>query len=616
MGGAASEALGTGAWGAAAEVVASMPDTPPPPAVEVIKARALTSSGRPDLAVAALESIAQFPLDVDERSLLSLARASAHQMAGDSDALWREVETLSELGHRDPVVGSIAETWLLIRTACQGGSIADARRSLDDLVSKSYRSNLGHFAGIALHNSATAALAQGDFSSAVRLARNARAVLGDLPPDASIAPSTLATEAVAVAELGDIQRARALADEVARASDAHPDAIADIAYLASVSGDIATGKSLRERLRRLMSSGPAQVGSQHQAGVARVAGLLAAGSYRRASIEVEDLATGSTDELDGVSRTAYLQALTSTLLRQKAAPRHIEAALAACRTQQSWRWETRVLAVEATQQGDASEFGRLVSSTAQMSELAVLELADLVGSNLHLLDPIPERVRHCIGRHLSRWRPILLRQIDGGLQPAAPAAARLLASYGMREDASLVAAFERAHSGSGGRQRLSRELVRRVSPTLRVHDLGRTTYEVAGEEVVAAAARRKAISLLLFLVTRPKQTATREQAMEALWPDQSPSSAINSLHQTLHFVRRDIAPWQDDGSTADYVPLQSELLYLDPELVQVDSVAFLRQADDALKSTDTGRVGKSILRSVRWALCTRVRIRRLGRRLA
>jgi DNA-binding SARP family transcriptional activator len=82
--------------------------------------------------------------------------------------------------------------------------------------------------------------------------------------------------------------------------------------------------------------------------------------------------------------------------------------------------------------------------------------------------------------------------------------------------------------------------------------------------------------------------------MEELWPNQSPSSAINSLHQTLHFVRRDIAPWSEGGVSADYVPLDSELIYLDPELVQVDSVAFMRQATEALASGDVGRNGPSI----------------------
>jgi DNA-binding SARP family transcriptional activator len=84
--------------------------------------------------------------------------------------------------------------------------------------------------------------------------------------------------------------------------------------------------------------------------------------------------------------------------------------------------------------------------------------------------------------------------------------------------------------------------------------------------------------------------------MEELWPSQSPSGATNSLHQTLHFVRRDIAPWRDGAAAPEYIPLDAELVYLDPELVQVDSVSFMRQASDALGYADVSRKGPAILR--------------------
>jgi len=142
-------------------------------------------------------------------------------------------------------------------------------------------------------------------------------------------------------------------------------------------------------------------------------------------------------------------------------------------------------------------------------------------------------------------------------------------------------------------------LVRRVTPTLRIHDLGRTTYEVGGVEVEASASRRTALAILLYLVTRSRQTAPREQAMEGLWPNQSPTAATNSLHQTLHFIRREIAPWSSSGPPVNYVRLDSELIYLDQELVQVDSIAFMRQATDALSSRDLASVGVSIVRLYR-----------------
>ena len=130
-----------------------------------------------------------------------------------------------------------------------------------------------------------------------------------------------------------------------------------------------------------------------------------------------------------------------------------------------------------------------------------------------------------------------------------------------------------------GRSRaLSRVLVKRESPTLVVHDLGRTVFEVGEARIALARTRRKAASLLMYLVTRPNQTATREQVIEELWPDLDPSGAVNSLNQTLYFLRRDIDPWYDDGVSADYVVNESELVWLDPDLVCLDSVGFWREA--------------------------------------
>ncbi len=69
-----------------------------------------------------------------------------------------------------------------------------------------------------------------------------------------------------------------------------------------------------------------------------------------------------------------------------------------------------------------------------------------------------------------------------------------------------------------------------------------------------------------------------------MWPDQTPKSAANSLHQTVFFLRRDIEPWYEDGATADYIHLDGELVRLDEELFQIDSVAFARQAASILST--------------------------------
>ncbi len=95
--------------------------------------------------------------------------------------------------------------------------------------------------------------------------------------------------------------------------------------------------------------------------------------------------------------------------------------------------------------------------------------------------------------------------------------------------------------------------------------------------------RRRAAALLLYLVTRPGQSATREQVMEALWPDADADQATNSLHQTLYFLRREISPEDDVARLlVDFVPMEGELVYLEPDLVQVRSAAFLRQATSVM----------------------------------
>jgi len=108
--------------------------------------------------------------------------------------------------------------------------------------------------------------------------------------------------------------------------------------------------------------------------------------------------------------------------------------------------------------------------------------------------------------------------------------------------------------------------------------------------------RRKAASVLTFLITRPNLTATKEQVLDELWPDLDPDAAANSLNQTLYFLRRDIDPWYTDGISADYIVNESELLWLDRDLVRVGSVEFHRNASEILSEGRQANDGPSLIR--------------------
>jgi DNA-binding SARP family transcriptional activator len=84
--------------------------------------------------------------------------------------------------------------------------------------------------------------------------------------------------------------------------------------------------------------------------------------------------------------------------------------------------------------------------------------------------------------------------------------------------------------------------------------------------------------------------------MESLWPDQSPQSALNSLHQTLFFLRRLLEPWQDEGIPSAYIRMEADVVLLNPDLFQIDSVAFQRQAIAILASRQCAQQGPFMLR--------------------
>ena len=80
--------------------------------------------------------------------------------------------------------------------------------------------------------------------------------------------------------------------------------------------------------------------------------------------------------------------------------------------------------------------------------------------------------------------------------------------------------------------------------------------------------RRKVLALLCFLLTRQRFSATRDEVLEALWPDLEPSTALNSLNQTVYFLRRVFEPDFSEDLSPGYVGQDGETVWIDAELVR------------------------------------------------
>ena len=79
--------------------------------------------------------------------------------------------------------------------------------------------------------------------------------------------------------------------------------------------------------------------------------------------------------------------------------------------------------------------------------------------------------------------------------------------------------------------------------------------------------------------------STRDEALDALWPDLAPSTAVNSLHQTIYFLRRLLEPDYKEGIGAGYLQFDGEVLSFDPALVRSAS----RRCWELISSCEGGR---------------------------
>ncbi|MCC6626145.1 MAG: hypothetical protein IT340_01960 [Chloroflexi bacterium] len=112
-------------------------------------------------------------------------------------------------------------------------------------------------------------------------------------------------------------------------------------------------------------------------------------------------------------------------------------------------------------------------------------------------------------------------------------------------------------------------------PPLRLCLLGGFQVRVGDRPVPPGAWRlRKALALVKRLALAPGQQATRDELLDALWPELAPAAAANNLRQALHAARRALDLPGADGATY-LVALDGDRLALGPaSAVWIDVPAF------------------------------------------
>jgi DNA-binding SARP family transcriptional activator len=235
--------------------------------------------------------------------------------------------------------------------------------------------------------------------------------------------------------------------------------------------------------------------------------------------------------------------------------------------QAAHRWR-RVAELLRGYSGSADEFRAAVRSVGEPSPWTLTFVADLL---VRRLDELGDSELILVGDasrlHPDRWRFVLREEVASAPLNSGFGAARLLETIGERPDIRTLRAFARRHRKMPGASMLGRQLSRRLAEAVTVNDLNRVAIRVGERQVSGSSVRRKVLALLCFLLTKPDMSSTRDQVLDALWPELSPIDALNSLNQTVYFLRRVLEENYVDDLSPGYLRHGSDLIWLDRDLV-------------------------------------------------
>jgi len=550
--------VASGAFTAAADLMRQLPDTTASATAHVILGREASAIG--DYATVQTHAEIASRLAPDDDVVLGNL-VSAKVLMGSFD----EAEELAErwaLSATSGLQQTISEAFLAVIAGSLDGDLFAVIRLCESLADRCSEGGFHHFEGVSWLNAALAHVAIGRLDRAGACAAKATEALSISSSGAELA-SARSLEAFVFGLRGDLPLARTrfastLADLV---GGPRTELLTEYAEVEALVGDT-------DRAAYLLAQRNQDIGESTSALVQLLEALLQIrrGDAAKAYQTMAGMAVGRPTVNPGFqSRIRATRALAAALGARRDAGDAAREAADLARRQGAGTWLALADLVRGHVDGSINsaitalpESTRFVISIA--AELVVLNLGELDSRSL-------EVVLSAAQSAAERWRPVLRREVLNRSRIRLESA-RLLDLVGELQDVPILRRVAREPKRSGQDRLLGRALARRLAAVATVRDLGRVSIEVDGSVIAGGDIRRKVLSLLCFLMTRPRWAATREEVMEAMWPDMDPSSAINSLNQSVYFLRRIFEAEYTEDTTAGYVHQDSDLLWLDHDLVR------------------------------------------------
>jgi LuxR family maltose regulon positive regulatory protein len=553
--------VGAGEVALAHEYLLRFPPARETAAFEIIRSRMAASTGDVAAAVAA----GRRAVELDPQSDASLGNLlQTFYVAGDlseaNDLAARlassaESATLRQVG---------AATRHVLGVSLQG-NLDEALASVAKLRDESKERGLAHYEGVSLLNMALMHRAQGSATEAFNAAAEALHAFATGTSNTEIVAALLA-QAWAMAHLGKIEEARSiLATAGARSiGESKRELLAERAEIEVTYGneglarslvDEADAAALNPSLAAVMALTRVQLALREE----HVAQAISYLPTVRPSVP--------TMETGYLGRYFSLRAHCAVVGRAPDARDKATEALAFAERQGAALWAGYCKVLLATLGDNVDAALRRIA--AEDGPVYFSMVAELILGSLNRMDSASrDLIAFEAQARPERWRPSVRRAVGETVGPNRLHAAHLLDAIGEEHDVPLLRGVAKASRNSRDHSALGKGLARRLAPTVFVEDLGRVEIRVGSVVIAGTDLRRKVLAMLCYLLTRAKFSATRDEVVDALWPDMAPEVAANSLNQTVYFLRRVFEPTYKDDHSAGYVHHDSDVLWLDQQLIR------------------------------------------------
>jgi DNA-binding SARP family transcriptional activator len=551
--------VGAGEVSLAAEYLARFPPPRPTAGSEIIQSR--VAADVLDIRGVVVHAQSAVDLDPSDASLVNLL--SAYFIRGDLARARSLAGRLAESAESLTLRQVAAACWHILEVSLDG-DFETAIGCLTDLTEHSRRRGHTHYEGVSLLNTALVRRAQGLASETLRCASEALDALSRRSSDDHLLSAQLAY-AWANAHMGRLDDARK-----------------SLAVARDRSARLSRAEWLLEASEIEISYGDEELAAELLAEASTVEAtpsLVASTTLARVqlSIRTGDLATANeflpkgrptvpNQEPGHLARYLALASHLSLLEGSPDAMSLVGQAREFSARQGAGLWTGYCEALLAATTWSVGSGPR---ATRPVEPVYLSLVAEAVADQLHRFDDQSiEFVTAEAQLRPERWRGCIRRVAKDARSPSRDQAARILDKIGVPSDVSLLRAIAKSAKGSRADMMLGRGLARRLADPVTVEDQGRVEVHVGSTVMAGSDLRRKVLAMLCFLLTRPTFSATRDEVVDALWPEMAPEVAVNSLNQTVYFLRRVFEPAYKEDISAGYVRHDSDVVWLERSLIR------------------------------------------------